>query len=67
MGTDARTGLVLNIVVGILGGLVGGFLLRGLGANVAGKGLLFSFLTCLPGPMIQLAIVKLATRGRVSH
>ncbi|MGO9384291.1 MAG: GlsB/YeaQ/YmgE family stress response membrane protein [Mycobacterium sp.] len=67
MGTDARMGLVLNIVVGIVGGLVGGFLLRGLGVNVAGGGLLFSFLTCLLGAVILLAIVKLISRGRVSR
>ncbi|MGO9927405.1 MAG: GlsB/YeaQ/YmgE family stress response membrane protein [Mycobacterium sp.] len=67
MGTDARMGLVLNIVVGIVGGLVGGFLLRGLGVNVAGGGLLFSFLTCLLGAVILLAIVKLIARGRVSR
>ncbi len=67
MGTDARMGLVLNIVVGIVGGLVGGFLLRGLGVNVAGGGLLFSFLACLLGAVILLAIVKLIARGRVSR
>ncbi len=67
MGTDARMGLVLNIVVGIVGGLVGGFLLRGLGVNVAGGGLLFSFLTCLLGAVILLAIVNLISRGRVSR
>lgn len=65
MGTDAQMGVVLNIVVGIIGGLIGGFLLRGVGVEVAGGGLLFSFLTCLLGAVILLAIVKLARRGRV--
>jgi uncharacterized membrane protein YeaQ/YmgE (transglycosylase-associated protein family) len=65
MGTDAQMGVVLNIVVGIIGGLIGGFLLRGVGVDVAGGGLLFSFLTCLLGAVILLAIVKLITRGRV--
>lgn len=65
MGTDAQMGVVLNIVVGIIGGLIGGFLLRGVGINVAGGGLLFSFLTCLLGAVILLAIVKLVTRRRV--
>jgi uncharacterized membrane protein YeaQ/YmgE (transglycosylase-associated protein family) len=67
MGTDARMGLVLNIVVGIIGGLIGGFLLRGFGVDVAGGGLLFSFLTCLLGAVILLGLVKLITRRRVSH
>jgi uncharacterized membrane protein YeaQ/YmgE (transglycosylase-associated protein family) len=67
MGTDAQMGLILNIVVGIVGGLVGGFLLRGFGVNVADGGLLFSFLTCLLGAVILLAIVKLITGRRLSR
>jgi len=59
--------IVLNVVAGSIGGLVGGFLLRGVGVNVAVAGLLFSFLTCLLGAVIVLAIVKLVTRGRVSR
>ncbi|AYE97087.1 GlsB/YeaQ/YmgE family stress response membrane protein [Mycobacterium paragordonae] len=67
MKTDGQMGLVLNIVVGVVGGLLGGFLLRGFGVNVAGGGLLFSFLTCLLGAVILLAIVKLVTGRRVSR
>lgn len=67
MKTDGQMGLVLNIVVGIVGGLLGGFLLRGFGVDVAGGGLLFSFLTCLLGAIILLAIVKLVTGRRVSR
>ncbi len=67
IGTDAQMGIVLNVVVGIIGGLVGGFLLRGLGVNVSGGGLLFSFLTCLLGAVVLLAILKLVTRGRMSR
>ena len=66
-GTDAQIGLVLNIVVGIVGGLIGGFLLRGCGVNVAGAGLFFSFLTCLLGAVILLAIVKLINGRRASR
>ena len=67
MRTDAQMGVLLNIVVGILGGLIGGFLLRGFGVDVAGGGRWFSFLTCLIGAVILLALVKLITRGRVRH
>lgn len=67
MKTDGQMGLVLNIVVGIIGGLLGGFLLRGFGVDVAGGGLLFSFLTCLLGAVILLAIVKAVTGRRVSR
>jgi uncharacterized membrane protein YeaQ/YmgE (transglycosylase-associated protein family) len=67
MSTDAQMGLILNIVVGIVGGLIGGFLLRAVGVNVSGGGLMFSFLTCLLGAVILLAIVKLIARRRVSR
>ncbi|SPM35701.1 Uncharacterized membrane protein YeaQ/YmgE, transglycosylase-associated protein family [Mycobacterium rhizamassiliense] len=67
MGTDAQMGVVLNIAVGIIGGLIGGFLLRGFGVDVAGGGLLFSFMTCLAGAVILLGIVKVITGGRASR
>ena len=56
------------LTLGIIGWIIiGGFLLRGFGVNVAGGGLLFSFLTCLLGAVILLGVVKLVTRRRVSH
>jgi uncharacterized membrane protein YeaQ/YmgE (transglycosylase-associated protein family) len=61
MNTDERMGLLLNVVVGIIGGLLGGFLLSVIGVDVAGGGLIFSFLTCLLGAVILLFIVKLVT------
>ncbi|OBI13931.1 hypothetical protein A5712_04160 [Mycobacterium sp. E2327] len=67
MGTDAQMGLILNIVVGVVGGLIGGFLLRGFGVDVAGGGLFFSFLTCLLGAVLLLAIVKLITGRRAAR
>ena len=66
MKTDEQMGILLNIVVGIVGGLLGGFLLGLLGVDVAGGGLIFSFVTCLLGAIILLALVKLFTRGRVA-
>jgi uncharacterized membrane protein YeaQ/YmgE (transglycosylase-associated protein family) len=67
MKTDGQMGLVLNVVVGVIGGLLGGFLLRGFGVDVAGGGLVFSFLTCLLGAIILLAIVKLVAGRRVAR
>ncbi|MBW0272862.1 hypothetical protein ATM97_22510 [Nocardia sp. MH4] len=62
-GSNARTqqGIVLNIAVGVVGGLLGGFLLKVLGVDVAGGGLLFSFLTCFGGAVLLLALVGLVT------
>ena len=68
MRTDAQQGLILNIVVGIVGALLGGFLLSPLlgGAPITSgaydiRSLLVSFL----GAVILLAIVNLFRRGRV--
>ena len=60
-GTDAQQGLLLNIVVGVIGGLLGGWLLSLFGVNVEGGGLIFSFLTCLLGAVILLTIVNMVT------
>ena len=60
-GTDAQQGLLLNIVVGVVGGLLGGWLLGLFGVDVAGGGLIFSFLTCLLGAVILLTIVNMVT------
>lgn len=64
MGTDASMGIILNIVVGVIGGFLGGWLLTLFGVNVAGGGIIFSFITCLIGAVILLAIVGLLTRKR---
>lgn len=57
-GTDAQQGIFLNIVVGVIGGLLGGFLLSLFGVDVASAGWFFSFLTCLLGAVILLSIVR---------
>jgi uncharacterized membrane protein YeaQ/YmgE (transglycosylase-associated protein family) len=66
MKTDAQQGVILNIVVGIIGALLGGWLLAplfGTGTINQGdfslSGLLVSFL----GAVILLAIVNLVRRG----
>jgi uncharacterized membrane protein YeaQ/YmgE (transglycosylase-associated protein family) len=68
MRTDAQQGLLLNIIVGIVGAFLGGFLLAPLfGTGTINQndfsisGLLVSFL----GAVILLAIVNLFRRGSV--
>jgi uncharacterized membrane protein YeaQ/YmgE (transglycosylase-associated protein family) len=67
MRTDAQQGILLNIVVGIVGAALAGFLLSPLlgiptinSANFSIGALLISFL----GALILLAIVNLVRRGR---
>jgi uncharacterized membrane protein YeaQ/YmgE (transglycosylase-associated protein family) len=64
MRTDAQQGILLNIVVGIVGAVIGGLILgRG---NINNSGLSVStFLVSLLGAIVLLAIVNLVRRGSV--
>ena len=69
MRTDAQQGILMNIVVGMIGSLLGSFLLGGffgangsiLNAPLDGGTLLAAFL----GAVILLAVVNLFRRGAV--
>lgn len=68
MRTDAQQGIVLNVVVGIIGALIGGWLIAPLigGSTAAGAGFnVMGFISALIGAIILLAIVNLFRRGRV--
>ena len=65
MRTDAQQGIILNIVVGVVGAFLGGFLLGAVGVDIEGAGYFFSFLTAVLGACILLFLVKLVTgRGK---
>jgi len=64
MGRDAQQGAILNIVVGIIGAMIGGFLLGGPTINNSGLNLT-ALLVSFVGAVILLAIVNLVQRGRV--
>lgn len=58
MKTDAQQGTLLNIVVGIIGALVGGLIMNFLGyAGVTGFNL-YSFLVAILGSIVLIAIVR---------
>jgi len=66
MRTDAQQGIVLNIVVGIIGALLGGWLLGplfGTGSINQGNFSLSGLIVSLLGAIILLAIVNLIRRG----
>lgn len=68
MRTDAQQGIFLNIVVGIVGSLLAGFLLTPLvgGAPItSGEVSVPSVLVSLLGAVVLLAIVNLFRRGTV--
>jgi uncharacterized membrane protein YeaQ/YmgE (transglycosylase-associated protein family) len=60
MGTNARQGAVANVVIGVIGALVGGFVAhRLLGENLGSNGLLASFGVALAGSCIVIFVWKL--------
>lgn len=67
MKTDAQQGIFLNIVVGIIGSLVGGWLLSplfGTGTINTNDFSLLSLFVSFLGALILLAIVNLVRRGK---
>jgi uncharacterized membrane protein YeaQ/YmgE (transglycosylase-associated protein family) len=65
MGTNARQGGVMNIVVGIVGAILGGFLTRTIfGDSTANNGLFASFGVALLGSCVLIFLLKAITGGR---
>jgi uncharacterized membrane protein YeaQ/YmgE (transglycosylase-associated protein family) len=64
MHTDAQQGTILNIVVGVIGAMIGGFLL---GSSTINQNVfnVNALLVSLVGAVVLLAIVNLVQRGRV--
>ena len=67
MRTDGQQGILLNVVVGIIGALLGGWLISPLvGVGTINEGIsIGSIIVSLIGAIILLAIVNLFRRGRV--
>ncbi|SFX28791.1 GlsB/YeaQ/YmgE family stress response membrane protein [Marinospirillum alkaliphilum] len=64
MGTNAQQGIILNIVVGIVGALIGGWLISPMfGYGSINEGItVMSFVVSLIGAVILLAILNLFQR-----
>jgi uncharacterized membrane protein YeaQ/YmgE (transglycosylase-associated protein family) len=59
MGTDGHQGLIINIVVGIIGASLGGYIMHYLGeVGVSGFNL-YSFIVAVMGAVVLLALLKL--------
>ena len=68
MKTDAQQGVILNVVVGIVGSMLGGWFiapLLGSGTVNSNDFSVMGLLSSLIGAVILLAIVNLFRRGRV--
>ena len=67
MKTDAQQGVILNVVVGIIGAMLGGWLISplvGIGTINQNNFSLPAMLVSLVGAVILLGIVNLFRRGR---
>ena len=67
MKTDAQQGMILNVVVGIVGSMIGGWLIApmiGAGTINQGDFSIMGLLASLIGAVILLAIVNLVRRGK---
>ncbi|MBN1310740.1 MAG: GlsB/YeaQ/YmgE family stress response membrane protein [Anaerolineae bacterium] len=64
MKTNRKQGLLLDIVVGVVGAFIGGFVLNllGVGGGVTGLNLT-SLLTAFIGAVILLAILRVIRKG----
>ena len=67
MRTDAQQGILLNVIVGIIGAFVGGWVISPMvGVGTISESInIASVLVSLVGAVILLAVVNLFRRGRV--
>ncbi|MES3031133.1 MAG: GlsB/YeaQ/YmgE family stress response membrane protein [Patescibacteria group bacterium] len=62
MNTNAEQGMLLNIIVGIVGAFLGGFIMRFFGQGGVGGFNIYSFIVALIGSVVLIGIVKLLRR-----
>lgn len=59
MGTDASQGILLNIVVGVIGAVVGGFLFNAFGSSGVTGFNVYSLMVATLGAVVSLWVVRL--------
>jgi len=62
MNTDGQQGTILNIIVGIVGAVVGGWVMSTMGESGVSGFNLYSFLVALVGAVLLIAVVKAVRR-----
>jgi uncharacterized membrane protein YeaQ/YmgE (transglycosylase-associated protein family) len=65
MGKNASMGAIANIVVGIAGAFIGGFVMSRIGGYEVTGFNFTSFLVALVGAVILLAIINLFSKGKI--
>jgi uncharacterized membrane protein YeaQ/YmgE (transglycosylase-associated protein family) len=62
MRTNAQQGIMLNIIVGVIGAVLGGWLLTFFGQNGVTGFNFYSFIVAIFGAVILISVVKLLRR-----
>ena len=63
MVMKSRTGLVMDIVVGIIGAFIGGFLLNAVGASGVTGFNIYSVIVAFIGAVVLLAVLRMISRS----
>ncbi len=63
MGTDSQQGLILNVVIGIVGAIVGGWLMAFLGEGGISGFNIYSFAVAIIGAVVLIALAKALKLG----
>jgi uncharacterized membrane protein YeaQ/YmgE (transglycosylase-associated protein family) len=66
MGTDAQQGGLANVIIGVIGAVIGGFVTRAVFGDSAGNnGFVASLLVAVLGSVILIGLYKALTGSRV--
>jgi len=68
MGTDAQQGGLANVIIGVIGAVIGGFVTRAFFGDSSGNnGFVASLLVATLGSVILIGLYKALTGSRVSR
>lgn len=68
MRTDEQQGAVANIIIGIVGAFIGGFISRLVGGPAVGGFNLTSILVAVLGAVVLIGLIRMVTgRGTATH
>ena len=62
MKTDAQQGILLNVIVGMLGAVIGGWIMGLLGISGVGGFTLYSFVVSLVGACVLIFLLRMVRR-----